>query len=738
MIHTYLGVAVSFLLLSSIQLFGSVSATHQSGLYQETIQLELISTSTLRYSDDTTPVTLLSPQYSTPITITTSTAITVQEYMGAIPIGEAYTFYYLFIDPATTSFNSHLPIVVVDNFGAGPVPIKDNIWGGETPLGQQPAFMLIFESESGKTIFQTEPTIVTNIGIKVRGSSSSGFPKKSYSVESWDSQNNDVDIAPLNMPKEEDWILLGAQQFDQSYMRNPLIFEIWRSLGYYSPRWKFCEVFLNSDGGKLSDEDFLGIYLFTEKIKRDSERVALNKLSDTSNTEPNISGGYILKIDRLEAKPAEGYITDYGFPSAEKCYMNLNYPDWADITEPQKEYILGYVQEFENQLYADNSDSTTGYPHYMHLPSAIDFLLINDLSNNPDGIRLSSFINKPRNGKLHFGPLWDFDRTMGSKDDRSIPTSAPWVLREFDWFGELLNNTNFENDYHTRWHELRTHGPLQTAFIDSLIDAWSTQLDAVKQRDEAIWIFEFTIDHEVEYLKSWIKERSLWLDKTYSITQSAVPSPCLSAPTITFSSLQTVPDKITLKEIPTLIIRNSCILGGTLYYTLDGSEPTITATHSLDGEQSITLTPQQSVHLKARTLNDEVWSETKEIIITIDALYSSINESSSSNNNYNSSSETEGHSSDSSSPLDPISSSAVNTPESSGTSPLFSAIHTSPSHHISLIRKTTAVYTIESADFGSYSIYSLHGELLYQGYPMNGQAIIPAAIPVGLSVIKFY
>ncbi len=626
MIHTYLGWAFSFILFSNIQLFGAVSLSHQPGMYTETIQLELISENNLRYSVNAASVTSTSPLYSTGIPIQTSTALSVQEYLGTTPVGDPHTYYYLFINPTATAFNSHLPVIVIDNFGAGPIPIKDDIWGGETPLEQQPAFMLIFEPESGKTVFQTEPTIVTNIGIKVRGSSSSGFPKKSYSVESWDSLNNDTDITPFNMPKEEDWILLGAQQYDQAYMRNPLIFEIWRSLGYYSPRWKYCEVFLNSTGGTLSDNDFLGIYLFTEKIKRDSERVALNKLSDTSNTEPDISGGYLLKIDRLEAKPAEGYITDYGFPSSKESYINLNYPDWADITDLQKEYILGYVQEFEDQLYAHNSDSTTGYPNFMHLPSAIDFLLVNDLSNNPDGIRLSTFINKPRNGKLHFGPLWDFDRTLGSKDKRSIPTSSPWELRDFDWFGELLSNTDFENEYHTRWNELRAHGPFQTSFIDSLLDDWSALLDPVKQRDEALWYFDQGINYEITFLKSWIKTRSLWLDTTYKI----------------------------------------------------------------------------------------------------DTPYSSNNERSSSSENEISSSDG----------ADLLSSSEISTLESSDTSPLYSPLINNNAHLISLIRVSATQQFIETVGFKRYSIFSLHGELLYSDFVENGQAAIPAMIPVGLSIIK--
>ena len=47
------------------------------------------------------------------------------------------------------------------------------------------------------------------ISIEIRGSASSFFPKKSYSLETQtlDGENNNVSL--LNMPKENDWILYG-------------------------------------------------------------------------------------------------------------------------------------------------------------------------------------------------------------------------------------------------------------------------------------------------------------------------------------------------------------------------------------------------------------------------------------------------------------------------------------------------------------------------------------------------
>ena len=48
-----------------------------------------------------------------------------------------------------------------------------------------------------------------NMGIEFRGASSQGFPKKSYRLETWDENNEDINVSLFGLPEEEDWILHG-------------------------------------------------------------------------------------------------------------------------------------------------------------------------------------------------------------------------------------------------------------------------------------------------------------------------------------------------------------------------------------------------------------------------------------------------------------------------------------------------------------------------------------------------
>ena len=73
-------------------------------------------------------------------------------------------------------------------------------------------------------------------------------------------------------------------------MHHYIGYEMYRSMGRYSSRSKFVELEVN--------QDYVGTYVFMEKLKRDNDRIDIAKMTPTDNELPNVSGGYILKIDK--------------------------------------------------------------------------------------------------------------------------------------------------------------------------------------------------------------------------------------------------------------------------------------------------------------------------------------------------------------------------------------------------------------------------------------------------------
>ena len=239
-----------------------------------------------------------------------------------------------------------------------------------------------------------------NIGIEFRGATSQSFPKKSYGLETRDANNLDLNVSLLGFPEEEDWILYGPYS-DKSLMRNILIYDLSRDIDMYASRSKFVELSINNE--------YQGVYVFMEKLKRDSQRIDINKLKEDENSGEDLTGGYILKIDKTAGTNlGEGYndlnsfTSPYAPPNAsvgQKINFLYEYPDAEDITTEQKAYISSYVSDFENALASpDFADIDLGYAAYIDVPSFIDFFLLNEISNNVDGYRLSTFMHKDKMG----------------------------------------------------------------------------------------------------------------------------------------------------------------------------------------------------------------------------------------------------------------------------------------------------------------------------------------------------
>ena len=269
------------------------------------------------------------------------------------------------------------------------------------------------------------------MGIEFRGASSQGFPKKSYRLETWDENNEDINVSLFGLPEEEDWILHGPYS-DKALMRNILVYDLSRDIGRYASRTLFVDVTINNQ--------YQGVYVFMESLKRDGDRIDINKLKEDENTGEDLTGGYILKIDKLAGSNlGEGYndlnsfVSSYEPPNAsnnQDIFFLYEEPDAEDITVAQKEYISNYISDFEDALSSENfTDVDTGYPAYIDVASFIDFFILNELANNVDGYRLSTYMHKDKNEKLRMGPIWDFNLAFGNADYCDGGSTNVWAYK---------------------------------------------------------------------------------------------------------------------------------------------------------------------------------------------------------------------------------------------------------------------------------------------------------------------
>ncbi|HRH69515.1 MAG TPA: CotH kinase family protein [Flavobacteriales bacterium] len=370
------------------------------------------------------------------------------------------------------------------------------------------------------------------IGIELRGFSSQNLsPKKSYAVELWDVTGAEVTAPILDMPPESDWVL-SANYFDKSLMNNTLTFHLAQGMGHYAPRHRHVEVVLNGE--------YQGVYVLMEKIKRGGGRVDIAKLDPLEIAGDDLTGGYILSVDRNNG-PDNGWVSPYApvvSGDGQQVYLEYRYPKPENIVPEQAAYIQAFVDSFETALAGDEfTDPGSGYAAFADVPSFIDFFLLNELARNVDGYRLSSFLYKDKNsngGKLHAGPVWDFDIAWGNADYCRGSDVTGWAHEFGDecggdgnqvpfWWSRLLEDPNYAEAVRCRWNDLR-QGLLSVPAMNAYCDSVAGLLNAAQQHNFSIWPIlgqyvwpnpspiPTTYAGEVQELKDWVLARSEWLD----------------------------------------------------------------------------------------------------------------------------------------------------------------------------------------------------------------------------------
>lgn len=415
-----------------------------------------------------------------------------------------------FIEPIT-SFTSKLPII----------KITSNLEIVDEP--KRPANLEIIWNDNNELndSDQVENHFTGPIAIEKRGQSSlSLFPKVGYGFETVDENGDDLDVSFLNFPEEEDWILHGPYS-DKSLMRNVLAMHLGNEMGSYHSRTRYVELVIN--------EEYLGIYVLMEKIKRDKNRVDINKLKEDEIEGDDLTGGYVIKIDKGE----QDWYSDFQIMDRFE-YTGFQYvsPNSSSIVEPQKEYIHSYIDSLERSLrYITYSYGGKRYDEYLDTESFVDHYILKELAKDIDAYRISSYYYKDKDskgGKLKAGPAWDFNIAFGNVNYCLGNFTQGW-LTDINcnegvpfWWSRLLERQEFRDLLKCRWEELKTTSfsiDSINAFIDTKVEELGDAVDRNFQKwpvlNEYVWPnsqVRGSFINEVNYLKSFIANRHAWMD----------------------------------------------------------------------------------------------------------------------------------------------------------------------------------------------------------------------------------
>lgn len=404
--------------------------------------------------------------------------------------------------------DSNLPIVVIETDGGVNIPDEPKVWGT----------MKIIWHQDGSRNYMTDidnPEFLNydgRIGIERRGSSSQTMlNKKPYAFET--REDDDItnrNVSLLGMPAENDWVL-NSLAFDQTGMRDFLAYELSERIGQYASRRQYCEVVINGN--------YQGLYVFMEKIKPDKGRVNIEKMDETCNQYPEVTGGYIVKADKANGDPVAWTMQGYGggWWGNSTDFIH-HYPKPSDITNTQKNYIHGVFNDLASVSNQHNTSASSGIPSVIDVPSFVDFMMIAEFSSNVDVYSFSTFFHKDRMGKLRAGPVWDYNLAFGYDAFGNRSKYDVWQFNNSDnngpkFWKDLFDTDVFRCYFAKRWFELTEPGqPLNYDVICNRIDEIDALIAEAIPRDNQRWNQMNQHAQYVNDMKTWIQQRINWLN----------------------------------------------------------------------------------------------------------------------------------------------------------------------------------------------------------------------------------
>lgn len=272
---------------------------------------------------------------------------------------------------------------------------------------------LIFDDNNNESVSDSG---IHNIGLSIRGTSHSLNKKKSLTL-SFDKKTNLLDFG------EHKKYNLISNNFDPSLLKNLLFFKMAEEIGMdYIPKVANVTVFV--------DGDYQGVYTLMTKMSVGENKIPLS----SQDYLINFGGTHPQNIVYYDS---ETYFCDGDIASP---YFDVCFPYPLEDTTEIQNAVQNFISSIENV-------SDDSYLDYMDLDSMIKYYWMQEISMNFDACFRSTYATyNHEDKKIHMGPIWDMDLTLGSILDKSgimFNTPDGYRIRNMSWYPRLFEREEF-------------------------------------------------------------------------------------------------------------------------------------------------------------------------------------------------------------------------------------------------------------------------------------------------------
>jgi len=356
-----------------------------------------------------------------------------------------------------------------------------------------------------------------SVGIRLRGNSTQGMPKKPYRVKF------DKKKSLFGLEKNKSWVLL-ADYKDNSAIRNYAAFTLGNKMENldFTPTPHHVVLFMNNN--------YQGLYVLCEQV--DEKEGRANVESDILHTDKSFP--FLVEMDR---RALEEGITGVDNFKPDKYYpIEIKYPEADERPEGETDVVFNYIQEYINAAFnslvnntsveVSFSDTPVTFEDLVDVDSFIEYWLVNEVMFNQDSKYGSIYMHKNKDGKLKFGPVWDFDWSLSNSyypypyDISEIYVAQQLcILKNYNTPIEDFARASEENFelVCTKWQQM-SDKVLET--VEELRKYKST-ISSAARFDAEYWYGEtgaFQFDMQYDYVRLFLLDRVQYLDKTLVVS----------------------------------------------------------------------------------------------------------------------------------------------------------------------------------------------------------------------------
>lgn len=328
------------------------------------------------------------------------------------------------------------------------------------------------------------------------------FDKKPYRLKL------DKKTALLGMKRNKHWALIANADDYLGFLRHTVGYELSRQLGLaWTPSQQPVEVVLNGD--------YIGLYMLTETIRVEPDRVNVLKQADYETDSTQITGGWLVEIDNYYEEEQIHTVESNG----QGLFLTYKSPEY--LSDEQRTYLTDLIHTVDSTIYVTDKNNNS-WETYIDPDTLACFYIVQELLDDTEGFHGSCFWHK-ENGdstKIMFGPVWDFGMAfIRGCTDKFIYEDTTSTQT---WIGEIAKFPHFQQMVKKHWRRYvsQNYKEKTESFIDNFIDQihQAAIYDALRWPDYG----NAEIIYDRDLFKSYFNSKYNWLDEQWSLPEGDV------------------------------------------------------------------------------------------------------------------------------------------------------------------------------------------------------------------------